>query len=219
MFCYTDIEVPAACIILIGLFALQHYGTHRVGFFFAPVILLWLMCISAIGVYNIFHWNPQVYQARFHLITCTSSSRKLKVKGGCLLVGSCSVLQVPKQCLQISVISLNSQSRFVHRFFSSLHFPSLVRLRSFFGFDDRMLLLQIAFTSLVYQSLILANMGQAAYLSQHHVIESEYNIGFYVSVPEKLRWPVLVIAILAAVVGSQAIITGTFSIIKQCSLH
>jgi len=33
---------------------------------------------------------------------------------------------------------------------------------------------------------------------------------------ETLRWPVLVIAILAAVVGSQAIITGTFSIIKQC---
>lgn len=38
-----------------------------------------------------------------------------------------------------------------------------------------------------------------------------------VVVLEKLRWPVLVIAILAAVVGSQAIITGTFSIIKQCS--
>lgn len=34
---------------------------------------------------------------------------------------------------------------------------------------------------------------------------------------EKIRWPVLGIAILAAVVGSQAIITGTFSIIKQCS--
>lgn len=38
-----------------------------------------------------------------------------------------------------------------------------------------------------------------------------------VVVSEKLRLPVLVIAILAAVVGSQAIITGTFSIIKQCS--
>ncbi|MFQ6648876.1 hypothetical protein Gotur_021886 [Gossypium turneri] len=60
-------------------------------------------------------------------------------------------------------------------------------------------------------------MGQAAYLSRHHNIESDYQIGFYVSVPEKLRWPVLVIAILAAVVESQAIITGTFSIIKQCS--
>jgi len=33
----------------------------------------------------------------------------------------------------------------------------------------------------------------------------------------KLRWPVLAIAILQAVVGSQAVITGTFSIIKQCS--
>lgn len=34
---------------------------------------------------------------------------------------------------------------------------------------------------------------------------------------EQIRWPVLGIAILAAVVGSQAVITGTFSIIKQCS--
>lgn len=45
-------------------------------------------------------------------------------------------------------------------------------------------LLQIAFTFMVYPSLILAYMGQAAYLSQHHVIENEsYRIGFYVSVP------------------------------------
>ncbi|KAL4373449.1 hypothetical protein AHAS_Ahas05G0082900 [Arachis hypogaea] len=77
--------------------------------------------------------------------------------------------------------------------------------------------IQIAFTSVVYPSLVLAYMGQAAYLSRNHVVRQEYHFGFYVSVPEKLRWPVLVIAILAAVVGSQAIITGTFSIIKQCS--
>lgn len=77
--------------------------------------------------------------------------------------------------------------------------------------------IKIAFTFVVYPSLILAYMGQAAYLSKHHNLESNYHIGFYVSVPEKLRWPVLAIAILAAVVGSQAVITGTFSIIKQCS--
>ena len=40
---------------------------------------------------------------------------------------------------------------------------------------------------------------------------------FFFLVAESLRWPILVIAVLAAVVGSQAIITGTFSIIKQCS--
>lgn len=32
---------------------------------------------------------------------------------------------------------------------------------------------------------------------------------------ESVRWPVLIVAILASVVGSQAIISGTFSIINQ----
>lgn len=59
----ADVELPVACIILVLLFALQHYGTHRVGFLFAPVVIMWLLCISAIGLYNIFHWNPDVYQA------------------------------------------------------------------------------------------------------------------------------------------------------------
>ncbi|XP_047941412.1 potassium transporter 2 isoform X2 [Salvia hispanica] len=73
--------------------------------------------------------------------------------------------------------------------------------------------IQIAFTFLVYPALILAYMGQAAYLSRHH--HTIHKIGFYVSVPESVRWPVLVVAILASVVGSQAIISGTFSIINQ----
>lgn len=59
----ADVEVPVACLILVALFALQHYGTHRVGFLFAPIVITWLLCISVIGVYNIFHWNPHVYQA------------------------------------------------------------------------------------------------------------------------------------------------------------
>lgn len=59
----ADVEVPVACVILIFLFALQHYGTHRVGFLFAPIVITWLLCISSIGVYNIIYWNPHVYQA------------------------------------------------------------------------------------------------------------------------------------------------------------
>ncbi|KVI05608.1 potassium transporter 6 isoform X2 [Cynara cardunculus var. scolymus] len=179
------VEVPVACIILIALFALQHYGTHRVGFLFAPVVILWLLCISAIGLYNIIHWNPHIYQAlspvymyRFLRKTQTGGWKSL---GGILL------------CITGS-----------EAMFADLgHFSQLS--------------IQIAFTSFVYPSLILAYMGQAAYLSQHHVIENDYQIGFYISVPKNLRVPVLLIAILAAVVGSQAIITGTFSIIKQCS--
>jgi len=75
--------------------------------------------------------------------------------------------------------------------------------------------IQLAFTSLVYPSLILGYMGQAAYLSKHHNLDASYQIGFYIAVPESVRWPVLVLAILASVVGSQAIISGTFSIINQ----
>ncbi|KAG8079320.1 hypothetical protein GUJ93_ZPchr0007g5908 [Zizania palustris] len=75
--------------------------------------------------------------------------------------------------------------------------------------------IQLAFTSLVYPALILGYMGQAAYLSKHHNLDSTYQIGYYISVPECVRWPVLVLAILASVVGSQAIISGTFSIINQ----
>ncbi|KAK9276152.1 hypothetical protein L1049_005683 [Liquidambar formosana] len=179
------VEVPVACIILIGLFALQHYGTHRVGFLFAPVVITWLLCISAIGLYNIFHWNPHVYQALspYYMYKFLKKTQR----GGWMSLGG------------ILLCITGSEAMFA----DLGHFSQLS--------------IKIAFTSVVYPSLILAYMGQAAYLSQHHVIENGYRIGFYESVPEKLRWPVLAIAILAAVVGSQAIITGTFSIIKQCS--
>lgn len=60
---YADVEVPVACVILVFIFSIQHYGTHRIGFLFAPIVVTWLLCISAIGLYNIFKWNPHVYQA------------------------------------------------------------------------------------------------------------------------------------------------------------
>jgi len=59
----TDYTVLFACFILVILFALQHYGTHRVGFLFAPILLAWLGCIGGIGIYNIFKWNPTVIRA------------------------------------------------------------------------------------------------------------------------------------------------------------
>ncbi|XP_044479073.1 potassium transporter 8-like isoform X3 [Mangifera indica] len=179
------VEVPVACAILVFLFALQHYGTHRVGFLFAPVVITWLLCISAIGVYNIFYWNPHVYEALSpHYMY---KFLKKTQKGGWMSLGG------------ILLCITGSEAMFA----DLGHFSQLS--------------IKIAFTFVVYPSLILAYMGQAAYLSKHHSIKSYYWIGFYVSVPEKIRWPVLAIAILAAVVGSQAIITGTFSIIKQCS--
>jgi KUP system potassium uptake protein len=59
----ADYVVIVSCIILVGLFSIQHHGTHRVAFMFAPVVAAWLLCISGIGIYNIFRWNRQVYRA------------------------------------------------------------------------------------------------------------------------------------------------------------
>ena len=49
--------------MLVGLFALQHRGTYRVAFLFAPIVVLWLLSIGIIGLYNIIHWNPRIFVA------------------------------------------------------------------------------------------------------------------------------------------------------------
>lgn len=62
-FFFSDVPVPTACVILLGLFTLQHFGTHKIGFIFAPVVVLWLLFIGGVGLYNILYWNRQVAQA------------------------------------------------------------------------------------------------------------------------------------------------------------
>ncbi|OIV93906.1 hypothetical protein TanjilG_05609 [Lupinus angustifolius] len=72
--------------------------------------------------------------------------------------------------------------------------------------------IQIAFTSVVFPCLLLAYMGQAAYLLKN---PTSYSRVFYDSVPDSLFWPVFVIATLAAMIASQAMISATFSCVKQ----
>lgn len=55
--------VPSACVIQILLFTLQHYGTHKIGFLFAPISTIWLIFISGVGLYNVLHWNPRILNA------------------------------------------------------------------------------------------------------------------------------------------------------------
>ncbi|KAI4304956.1 hypothetical protein MLD38_040410 [Melastoma candidum] len=72
--------------------------------------------------------------------------------------------------------------------------------------------IQIAFSCIVFPCLLLAYTGQAAYLMNKP--SSADNI-FYDSVPSILFWPVFVVATLAATIASQAMISATFSCVKQ----
>ncbi|XP_076908972.1 potassium transporter 2-like isoform X1 [Bidens hawaiensis] len=173
--------IPITCFILVCLFAIQHYGSHKIGFIFVPIVLLWLLCISGLGLCNILYWDPYVYKA-LSPYYMYKFLKKTKKRGWMSLGG-------------ILLCITGSEAMFA----DLGHFSYAA--------------IQIAFTFLVYPALILGYMGQAAYLSKHHQIA--HDISYYVSVPASVRWPVLIIAILASVVGSQAIISGTFSIINQ----
>ena len=42
--------VPISVVILVTLFVVQQYGTHRVGGLFGPIIIIWFITIAGLGV-------------------------------------------------------------------------------------------------------------------------------------------------------------------------
>lgn len=69
--------------------------------------------------------------------------------------------------------------------------------------------IQISWLCYTYPCLLLAYLGQAAYIS---VNPSAYQNPFFNAVPPGMLYPSLIIAVLAAIVASQAIITATFQV-------
>jgi KUP system potassium uptake protein len=49
----TDAVLPVGLVVLAGLFAVQHLGTHRVGRLFGPVMVLWFGTLAALGLPHI----------------------------------------------------------------------------------------------------------------------------------------------------------------------
>lgn len=55
--------VPISCVIVVGLFIIQSYGTEFMGLIFGPFILLYMMSIAIMGLYNIVvNWNTNVFR-------------------------------------------------------------------------------------------------------------------------------------------------------------
>lgn len=63
MLIYPDAVVGISIAILIVLFCAQRLGTDKVGFSFAPIILLWFSFIGGIGLYNLFKYDVSVLRA------------------------------------------------------------------------------------------------------------------------------------------------------------
>ena len=68
---------------------------------------------------------------------------------------------------------------------------------------------QLSWLCYTFPCLLLAYIGQAAFISEH---PEAYSNPFFNAAPPGTIYPALIIAILAAVVASQAIITATFQV-------
>ncbi|KAH6774893.1 K+ uptake permease 11 [Perilla frutescens var. hirtella] len=176
----NDVVVLVSVVILVCLFSMQHYGTDKVGWLFAPIVLLWFLMIGGIGIFNIYKYDSSVLRA-FSPVYIYRYLKRGWREGWMSLGG-----------IMLSITGTEAL------FADLAHFPVSA--------------IQLAFTLLVFPCLLLAYAGQAAYLMENkeHVIDA-----FYRSIPERIYWPMFIIATLAAIVASQASISATFSIIKQ----
>ncbi|KAK7319257.1 hypothetical protein RJT34_03976 [Clitoria ternatea] len=176
----SGVVVLVAVVILIGFFSMQHYGTDRVSWLFAPIVLLWFLLIGGIGIYNISKYGSSVLKA-FSPVYIYRYFRRGGKRGWTSLGG-----------IMLSITGTEAL------FADLAHFPVSA--------------VQLAFTLVVFPCLLLAYSGQAAYLMNNL---NHSHDAFYRSIPDRIYWPVFVVATAAAIVASQATITATFSIIKQ----
>ncbi|KAL5538798.1 hypothetical protein UlMin_044623 [Ulmus minor] len=72
--------------------------------------------------------------------------------------------------------------------------------------------IQLSFSCITFPALVIAYAGQAAYLRK---FPDDVDETFYKSIPDPLYWPTFVVAVAAAIIASQAMISGAFSIICQ----
>jgi KUP system potassium uptake protein len=54
--------LPVTIAILVGLFAVQHRGTKKIGQLFGPVMVVWFVVLGVLGIVNIVH-APQILHA------------------------------------------------------------------------------------------------------------------------------------------------------------
>jgi KUP system potassium uptake protein len=59
---FQEYVLPMTLGILAGLFFVQRYGTTHIGKAFGPIMLLWFVCIAALGLWHIAQ-NPSVLKA------------------------------------------------------------------------------------------------------------------------------------------------------------
>ena len=172
--------VPITCVLLIGLFAIQRYGTGAVGRLFGPVMLLWFATLAVLGAWHT-SAHPEILSALSpHHIALFFARHGLD---GIWVLGSVVLVVTGVEALYADM--------------------------GHFGLRP----IRRAWGALVWPALMLAYFGQGALLLSH---PAEVENPFFGMVPRG-PWTVALVVLsgAAAVIASQALISGAFSLIQQ----
>ena len=176
---FKPFVLPIAVLILVALFAAQHFGTEKIGRTFGPIMLLWFAVIAVLGVSGIVS-NP-------HVLVAVDPAYAVKFLahshgGGLLVLGGVFLCITGAEALYADMGHLGRGP------------------------------IRRSWYRVVLPALLLSYAGQTALLIQKGTITGN---PFFQLAPPWAVYPLVVLATLATVIASQAIITGSFSMTRQ----
>ena len=178
--------VPTAVAILFGLFAIQSRGTERVGKLFGPVMLTYFSMLAVLGVMHLTA-DPAII---LETINPINALRFFVDDGFVAFVALGSV-----------VLAVTGAE-------------ALYADMGHFGRKP----IGISWVSFVYPALMLNYMGQGALILSQSSPEAAAALvkdPFFLMIPDMVRVPVVILALFATIIASQAVISGAFSLTQQ----
>lgn len=176
---FTPFVIPLTIAILCLVFVVQRFGTAKVGTVFGPVMVVWFLTLSILGIRAIID-HPTVFVAFNPLLGISFLLEEGKV--GILVLGS------------VFLVATGAEAMFADM--------------GHFGRGP----IRIGWFALVMPSLLLNYFGQGALILERP--ETAHN-PFYLLAPPALLIPLVILATLATIIASQALISGAFSLTKQ----
>ena len=177
----------AAVLILVGIFWLQKIGTGRVGMYFGPITMVWFIVIGGLGILSLVLNHEVLGQIMWAFNPLEGLGLLITHPGlGILILGAV--------------------------FLSVTGAEALYADMGHFGQKP----IRAAWCFIVFPALILNYLGQGAWALAHpaELLVPGFN-PFFNMAPNWAQIPLVIIATLAAIIASQALIAGAFSITMQ----
>ncbi len=171
--------LPITIVILMFLFSFQKLGTGNVGMLFGPIMCVWFLVLTILGVMNIID-NPYVLKAinPYYAFEFFKEDKLYAF----LTLGSVVLAMTGAEALYADM--------------------------GHFGKGP----IRIAWISLVFPALMINYFGQGAFiLGTPEGLENP----FFMMAPDWMNWPLLILATMATIIASQAVISGAFSVTQQ----